>query len=299
VKKKVLLTTAFILILLWSGVFDLHLVRLTEANPISETEFDEPPIITIQSPLNNETLPLRNVLLNFTLTKPEVSIYDGWIDESSVWAVYNWTNLRNKVVYVNIAIDGKMYRSIDVNSYLSSPFNSSLNLANLEDGIHSVQIHIVCDGVVLEAHGLWQRSISYNTSSEIMYFTVDATPPAMLVMPVENKTYDASGIPLNFSLNEPTSQISYSVDGQENVTITGNTTLTNLPYGKHRVTIYATDEAGNTGASETVWFSVEPSTTTLIATASVASIAIIIVGLLLYFKKRNDSINKHSEKSHR
>jgi hypothetical protein len=285
VRKKTLLTAVFLSILL-SAVCGTWLVGITKANPIGEYIFNEPPVITIESPLNNETFSLGNILLVFTLTKPEVSIYDGWIDESSVWATCNWTDLRNKVVCVNIELDGKMYRSIEVNSYLSSPFNSSLNLANLEDGVHSVQIHAVCDGVALEYHGLWEHSISYSNSSDIVYFTVDGTPPAIVIMPVENKTYGVTDIPLNFTLNESISQITYSLDGQANVTITGNTTLTGLSDGDHNVTVYATDEFGNTGVSETMYFSVDVPFPTTTVIAPTVSVAVIGMGLLVYFKKR-------------
>jgi hypothetical protein len=142
--------------------------------------------------------------------------------------------------------------------------------------------------VVLELHGIWEHSISYDTSSDIVYFTVDTTPPAIVVMPVENKTYGMSDIPLNFTLNEPTSQVTYSLDGQENVTLAGNTTLTNLPYGEHNVTVYASDLAGNVGNSETIAFTIakpEPFPTTLFI-AGVVSVPVVGIGLLVYFKKR-------------
>jgi hypothetical protein len=294
VLKKLLCTAVFLSIFLLA-VCGTQFVGITKANPIGENIFNEPPVITIESPLNNETFSLDNVQLIFTLTKPEVSEYDGWLDESSVWATHNWTDLRNKVVYVNITLDGKMYRSIEVNSYLSSPFNSSLNLANLEDGVHSVQIHIMCDGVALEYHGLWEHSISYSNSSDIVYFTVDATPPAIVIMPIESKTYGVTDIPLNFTLNEPTSQITYSLDGQANMTIAGNTTLTGLSNGVHSVTVYATDEAGNTGASETISFNVNVPGTfpTELVTVAGASVGFVSVGLVVY----NVKIKKRMKKS--
>jgi hypothetical protein len=65
-------------------------------------------------------------------------------------------------------------------------------------------------------------------------------------------------------------------------------TLSGLPNGDHNVTIYVTDEAGNTGVSETIYFTVdvpEPFPTTLVI-ASVITVAIVCIGLLLYFKKR-------------
>ena len=63
--------------------------------------------------------------------------------------------------------------------------------------------------------------------------------------------------------------------------------LPELANGFHKVTIYAWDETSNVGASETVYFSVDvPFPTTLVITASVASVSVIDVGLLMYFKKR-------------
>lgn len=291
--KKSIFAALFLSILL-STTCGTQLIGTTTANPIGEIIFNEPPVITIKSPLNNETVP-DNVLLVFNLTKPEVSIYDGWIDESSVWVTNNWTNLRNKVAYVNVTLDGKFYRSIKVNSYLSSPFNSSLNLENLEDGVHSVQIHAACEGAVLEWHGLWQRQVFYNCSSDIVYFTVDGTSPVIVIMPVANKTYTVADIPLNFTLNEPASQITYSLDGQANVTITGNATLTGLSGGGHNVTVYATDNVGNTGVSETVDFSVEVPFATTMVIAPAAFVAVLGVGLAVYFRKRKNGVGRKHE----
>jgi hypothetical protein len=109
---------------------------------------------------------------------------------------------------------------------------------------------------------------------------------------LENKTYATSDIPLNFTINQPVSQIMYSLDGEENVTIAENTeniTLNGLSNGLHNVTIYAWDTAGNAGASKTINFTVakpEPFPTTLAAVASGASVAIIGIGFVVYFKKR-------------
>ena len=116
---------------------------------------------------------------------------------------------------------------------------------------------------------------------------VDTTPPRISITSPKNILYNDSSVPLTLSTNEPTSRISYSLNGQNNVTVDGNTTLNDLPNGSHNLAAYATDEFGNTGVSETVYFSVEvPFPTTLVAAASGAAAAVIGVGLLIYFKKR-------------
>jgi N-acetylneuraminic acid mutarotase len=115
---------------------------------------------------------------------------------------------------------------------------------------------------------------------------VDGTAPEITVLSPDNKTYDTSSIPLNFTVNEAVSQITYSLDGEENITITGNTTLTGLANGDHNLTIHAKDEAGNVGTSETMYFSVDVPFPTGIVVASIASMAVISASLLVYFKKR-------------
>jgi hypothetical protein len=109
-----------------------------------------------------------------------------------------------------------------------------------------------------------------------------------MVLSPETKAYNVSDVPLNFIVNETFSKIAYSLDGQNNVTVNGNATLTGLPNGYHNVTVYATDEFGNTGVSKIIRFTVEvsePFPTTLVI-ASVITVAVVGVGLLFYFKKR-------------
>jgi parallel beta-helix repeat protein len=118
---------------------------------------------------------------------------------------------------------------------------------------------------------------------------LDTTPPSISIASPENTTYTKNRVSLNFSTNEPVSWLGYSLDGQENVTITGNTTVSDLSNGLHKVTFYANDTSANTGKSKTVVFTVdvpEPFLTTIVAAASVAIVAVVGVGLLVYFKKR-------------
>ena len=150
-----------------------------------------------------------------------------------------------------------------------------------------MQVNAFCDGAVLEIHGLGDRPTSYITSSNIVYFGVDTNSPAIEVTSIGSKTYITTDVPLIFTISEPSSQVTYSLDGKENVTITGNTTISGLSVGLHNVTAYAKDELGNTGTSETITFSIaEPFPVVPVAAASVATIAVVVIGLLVYFKKR-------------
>ena len=73
----------------------------------------------------------------------------------------------------------------------------------------------------------------------------------------ENKTYATDSIPLIFTINNAACWIRYSLDGQENVTISGNYTLTDLSDGAHDVVVYAKDTCCKIGVSNKVCFGVD------------------------------------------
>ena len=111
-------------------------------------------------------------------------------------------------------------------------------------------------------------------------------PPVITVLSPENKTYPVEDVPLTFTVSESTSWIGYSLDGQMNVTISGNTTIVGLSDGSHSLVVYAKDTAGNTGVSEIIHFSVstlQPEAVPLwilgAATAVVIGIAVAVTFL--------------------
>ena len=114
--------------------------------------------------------------------------------------------------------------------------------------------------------------------------------PEVAVIGLENATY-AGSVPLNFTVSKPTQWMGYSLDGDDNVTLTGNTTVTGIANGLHNLTVYAIDVYGTSGASETIYFSVaketepEPFPTVPVAAVSTALAAVACVGILFYFKK--------------
>jgi hypothetical protein len=126
-------------------------------------------------------------------------------------------------------------------------------------------------------------------SSTVCFIVDDGHPPVISALAVENKTYSQNALSLNFTTDEATSWMSYCLDGETNVTVAGNTTLTGLSDGSHSIAVYVKDKAGNVGKSEKVFFTIdaqEAFPTTAVATASGASVAVAGLGLLVYFKKR-------------
>jgi len=82
------------------------------------------------------------------------------------------------------------------------------------------------------------------------------TPPIVLIESPQNTICATATVQLSFTVDKPTSWLGYSLNGQANVTITGNTTLT-IPDGSHTIVVYAEDTLGNMGSSNTVHFTVD------------------------------------------
>jgi len=167
----------------------------------------------------------------FSLLSPENITYNN----SDVPLIY----IKNETCYLS-------YFSLDGELNSTEPGNTTLY--GLADGSHQLEICANYTG---------------STIGEIVVvdFTVettvpDTTPPLVSVVSPANTTYSSGEVPLVFTVDEPTSSIWYALDGQENVTITGNTTLTGLPNGPNFIVVYANDTSENTGYSETIYFTV-------------------------------------------
>jgi hypothetical protein len=183
------------------------------------------------------------------------------------------------------SVDGNANATVDTQS---TPFPMGIQsyylitgwatLPEMPEGLHSITVY--------GKYEFPMFNIAYDNRT--VYFTVnDGNPPIISNLSLENKTYNQDRLPLNFKVDESTSWIGYCLNGQANVTITENFTLTELPAGSHTLTIYANDTAGNMGASETISFSIAaPFPTAIVATASAISVAVASC-LLFHFKKRN------------
>ncbi len=83
----------------------------------------------------------------------------------------------------------------------------------------------------------------------------DSTPPAITITSPKNQTYNNFTVPIEYSISEATSSVSYSLDGGANVTLSGKTAATLDKEGSHSITIYAKDNAGNVGKAS-IFFSI-------------------------------------------
>jgi hypothetical protein len=288
VKKKTQLTVAFITVLLLSAAAATQLVTLGRANPyryeqelreVSAPDNVEPPTISVVSPKNNTVFASNNVsfTLNISFVSPPLpELFYYYLGLAEVYYKASWLKgtWQSNATYVN------------VESFYSEVSTIIVNVTDVPEGDHYLEVFAVLMGSRETRRSSDGPTIHYGSyrliGSSVVSFTIDSVS----ILSPQNKTYNIAEVPLLFKVHESFTQIKYSLDGQDNVTAAGNITLNGLSDGDHNVTVYATDEAGNVGASETIYFSVEVPFPTTMVIAPIASVAIIGSALLVYFKKR-------------
>jgi hypothetical protein len=286
VGKKTLLTAAFISMLLLIAITEGWFVKLAQANPYSKYDVKQvsppegaiPLIISVSSPNDIAVYNVNDIALTFSVSARDTDINAI----NNVYFTASW--LQEKVIVYDY-------------NYSKSPISPDFWSYNetfwdLLDGEYSVVITAVGEGSYVEEKVPFIEGTIYHfdmTTISVVNFTI-ATPPEVSILSPKNETYSSSEVPLNFTVNKSFSKISYVLDCQDNMAINGNATLTGLSDGVHNVTVYAWDDAGNIGSSETVTFTVdapESFPATFVSAVSVASVATVGAGLLLYRKKRH------------
>lgn len=123
-------------------------------------------------------------------------------------------------------------------------------------------------------------------SSSNVTFSVDTVAPWIIVLSPENRTYGETDVQSAFTVDEPVEWMGYSLDGQDNVTVTGNVTLAVLSEGSHNITFYAIDLVGHTGKSRTVYFEISPFPTVLVVAVAVTITIVVATGYLLLKRRK-------------
>ncbi|MCW4046795.1 MAG: hypothetical protein NWE99_04435 [Candidatus Bathyarchaeota archaeon] len=244
--------------------------------------------VTIQSP-ENRTYNETNVTLGFAIESdvPPMENFSWKVTYQffmhGVVLDYDSSNLINLILWYGSAPIGALPDNVStsLSSLGNNLYMGNATLAGLSQGTHNVTVWV----------SVYQFMISYDIYAgavlSTVSFYIDSIPPNITILSPEAKTYDTSGVPLDFTVSEAVSQFSYCLDGKENVMVAGNTTLTGLSDGAHNVTVYATDLAGNVGASETVVFTIaQPFPVVAVAVGSGVVVAVVAAGLLFRYKKR-------------
>jgi hypothetical protein len=299
--NKTALATILISALLTAALAGTLFVDSANANPYSQLQDvwmqrgetippngTKPPTLTILSPTNSTAYASNDVTLNFNVNITEI--------ENTISQSENW--LENRLLYYKPLTLNEVYykNSWQLNrvDLKTSTDAFSLNFTNVPEGTRWIEVHATVEGGIRtssrEIQDFFTAYVYYESykfvCSSMVNFTIDTTPPTAEILYLDNKTY-SSTVSLEFVTNEPISQSLMSLDGLQNVTITGNTTLSTLTNGVHNVTVFVKDSAGNAGASETVTFTIaERFPTTLLIGSVIAVMAVVGLGLLVYLKKR-------------
>ena len=117
------------------------------------------------------------------------------------------------------------------------------------------------------------------------YGTIE--PVISFISPI-TMMYNESSIPLTFAVDKSVSWVTYSLDGQANVSISGNATLGNLSNGIHNITIYAKYSEGAVGTSEPVSFTVakQADSYPIVAIAGI-SVGLVAAGIgAIYYRRK-------------
>jgi hypothetical protein len=222
-------------------------------------------------------------------------------------------------------LDGRLLDSFSFSS-------KSINLTGLSDGKHNLRVALTARTLYSSS---WGTVVEWNTTEVYAdkNFVVDAVAPTFTFFMSQNRAFKTSDVSINFTVDKSVKEMFYSMDGNRNVTLADlsktllyvtegySAKFSDLHEGFHNLTIYAKDEAGNIGKSETYYFTVNsqpthspspsPSPTAtaepilepafassppadnvrdgnLAETGVVLSLAVIAVavGLLIYIKRR-------------
>ena len=199
----------------------------------------------------------------------------------SILSPQNQTYNFNKDIPVEFIVNPdtsiiNMGYSLDQQSNVIIPKNTTL-YGPLSDGLHTLKVFSVFSDIL---------SV-YSTIN----FTIDTTPPNVAVLSLQEEKYNESQVPLVFTVNETTPIITYILDG-EVYSANGNTTMTIMRDGDHTIKVYATDEAGNAGSTETLSFNVQVPISPSLALGVLPPMAIVLIGglsILIYIEKRKQS----------
>ena len=192
-----------------------------------------------------------SITIHVDRTPPTVEIISPlnctWFDSEPVNITFRpWDN-KDELLNYSIYVDGG---EVD-NGTAANCFDKVVNLGILAECNHVINVTV-------------EDNAGKTNSTEITIY-VDLTPPTVeIISPKEGWVNASKCVKLNFTAEDPgvcpsgIDWIGYSLDGGDNVTITGNVTIVGLGAGIHNIVVYVNDAVGKKGNSSTVSFTLHP-----------------------------------------
>jgi hypothetical protein len=249
--------------------------NVAKANPYlpgvetAPPEGTKPQVIMLLTPQNETTIHKDSVLLTVNVTvgasRPYKGMYTSEVNKiiTEVYYYADWIK-ENFTVYLPKTDQYGAY--IDADAYRRTSVEFSKELTELPEENHTITIYTKEKGWYEgESNGAYVYQYRfYITEYATINFVVNLTlpthtelPNVMITSPQQNGKF-TSTVPLIFE-GDNIAKIGYSLDGQENVTVTSNTTLTNLSNGLHTLTVYVWNFEGTVISLQSIVFSVNDS----------------------------------------
>ena len=248
---------------------------------VANANYAPPPSIEIFSPVpppavHSNASVMLNVRVNVLPSESDITFIRYSLDGKTNVTLANLTKEDNVWYWtttVGVFAQGKA-------------FSTEASLGNLTDGNHTLTVY---------AHYAEGKEMSKSRE-----FTVDTNyepwnPSELLLLSPQNQTYTSTELQLTFATNETILSANYLLDNrggnasQYLIGLMGNTTLTGLSNGIHKVTVTVWTERGL--ASQSILFTVaqetenqQPFPALMIITVALTG-AMVGVGLLIYIKK--------------
>ena len=289
--KKIFMAAITVSLFLISIFAGMKAAEIAKANPywgwvpgvVPAEPSKDKPILVIESPGNYSTCNEGNIALNFTIIKPS-----SW--NHTVLPFGDCAN--GHIKSVNVSLNGiqefQDYLNADNlngGDYWNKSY--SVNLEGLHFGINSLNVMVFANAFYIDKtstnntvsyypmnvtdtlyliSGLSDNStttpaMSPSTPSLSPSATQPLIPKISILYPLNDSFFNVSLGGVNYQLtyetNSTLSWVGYSIDGSDNVTVTGNSTFVHefvSSTGYHTLTVYANDTSGNWAIPQSVTY---------------------------------------------
>lgn len=165
-----------------------------------------------------------------------------------------------------------------------SPSRGGFAVVNLDDKLCVMGGSIITSNM----NSVTATETQFNLFQQYTPFGYGTLRPEISILSPENQTFNVTSFPLFFTVDRVVNWTGYSLDGQDNVTVTGNFSLANLSNGNHNITIYANDTLGSMSASETMFFTVDAPLpfTIMVGIIALTIIAVISLSCVVHYQRK-------------
>ncbi len=266
--KKKTFTAAIAVSALLVSLVGIQFVEVSKAESFDPNQ----PTVRLISPIPVRAYNSSSIELSLEILKPSSWCLYGWFykqSSSSSGIPFDPQNLAlgygciGRIDYLECTLDSNTIQTFSVNDYTpfaysEHPLSTKLLFSqslSVREGKHTLKITVFGSYATDNYYPNGSRIYQIVNSAVETAFSAWYTNPKISFASPENKTYTEKTVPVTFYVDRPAS-CTYSLDENYNLSLAGNTILTELAEGPHNLVVYATDSAGNMGKSDTIIFTI-------------------------------------------